>query len=177
MIMKMANYPYEERFAQLREFGNHDAMIANYASPNAFCKFTTFLGSVYDGPGREMNGAISAIVQRGYSNVHADVRTSMAPPGQPQSPQHPTLPALDENYDGFQTNDANMPRYTTALKEYGDRRELMISWSTKQISMMPIKFRCVAQIEDRVFNGTAGNKREAKHIASREACNALGISL
>ena len=108
--------------------------------------------------------------------MHHDVRTPIVPVVQPQQTQRPTSPILHESPNGFQTHDADLARYTTVLKEYGDRRGLVVSWPTEQISMVPVKFRCVAQIEDRVFDGKAGNKRRAKHLASREACNALGIS-
>lgn len=175
MMMKMASYPYEERFRLLRQLGHPGPVTADQTSSNAFCKFATLLGSVYSGAGHEMNGAISALVQRGYSEVYHDVRTRILPVMQPQQTQRPTI--LHESSSDFQTHDADLPRYTTALKLYGDRRRLVVSWPTEQISMMPVKFQCAAQVEDRVFDATAGNKREAKHLASREACIALGISI
>ena len=70
-----------------------------------------------------------------------------------------------------------LPLYTMRLKERADQQRKSIDYSFKQLSVLPANWEASVLVEDRRFTAVAETKRQAKHIASRAACIALGIGV
>lgn len=71
----------------------------------------------------------------------------------------------------------DIAKYTSILKEKGDKAGFVPSYNFKQTQLMPPLFKAVVSFQDYVFDGSGRTKQQAKHVASREACNALGLML
>lgn len=71
--------------------------------------------------------------------------------------------------------EADISKYTSILKEKGDVAGFMPQYNCKQITLMPSLWKAVVSFQDYVFEGSGRSKQQAKHVASREACKALGL--
>ncbi len=61
-------------------------------------------------------------------------------------------------------------RYTTILKELGDENGVAPKYGVETMSLDPPMFKVTVSFRDITFEGTARTKKEAKHQASRQAC-------
>nr|OQO28656.1 hypothetical protein B0A51_04767 [Rachicladosporium sp. CCFEE 5018] len=180
MVLKMAQYPFERRIQQLKLLGhlNSDKPIEN-GSNNEFFEFATRLAMAYSTGGEATKKRIVQVVRNGRldgpsghaSTLHEPLKT------EPSVNEGTASPAMDMPDSEAQIEDPNLPRYTSALKEYGDRRGVAYSWPTRQISTMPVTFRCTIQMDGRTCSGVARSKKEAKHLASQKACQHLRIEI
>ncbi|KAK3076075.1 hypothetical protein LTR53_000015 [Teratosphaeriaceae sp. CCFEE 6253] len=75
----------------------------------------------------------------------------------------------------FPAPETGVARYTTALKEYGDRTGHKPHYDSSCITLDPPLFRAKVLIRGKSFDEAAVSKRQAKHLASQRACEALGI--
>jgi len=74
-------------------------------------------------------------------------------------------------------DDPDLPRYTMALKEFGDAEGREPRYSITQLSLVPPIFQAVVRFDGSTYEGEASTKRKAKHLASKCACSGLGIHL
>lgn len=79
------------------------------------------------------------------------------------------------NSDGDRVVEA--ARYTMALKEYGDHNAVSVTWRNELVSLSPVCWKVAAIVDSASFPCTACSTKEAKHLASRMACESLGIEL
>ena len=70
---------------------------------------------------------------------------------------------------------ANNARYTMILKELGDESGVSPKYSLETLSLDPPLFKATVSFLDITANSTARTKKEAKHQASRQACEHLGF--
>lgn len=84
---------------------------------------------------------------------------------------------LDDRPQNIENSAPELPRYTTALMEYGDRSGSIIEWTERQLSVSPLYWKAVLAVDGVAFEATAGNKKEAKHRASQSACRSLAIEV
>lgn len=68
-----------------------------------------------------------------------------------------------------------MAKYTMALKEHGDRIAEKPFYRFITVSLNPPGFKWIVSLRGLKEYGEAGNKRDAKHIASMKMCERLGI--
>lgn len=171
MMKMMTSYPYVERARPLRDLGPGGEELNGAIMVNPFRAFTTLLGSICRGGGESVDSRVSAIVQgRHHAEEITAPTSSPMPPAELQYAQ----PLIVRGSDS-EEEDPKLPRYTMALKEFGDRRGLAVTWPTHELSYSPLKFRCVTQVGGGAFEGVAGSKRKARHLASRRACQSLNI--
>ena len=77
-----------------------------------------------------------------------------------------------------QSEDAgDISRYTTALKEHGDKVEVLPSYDYERISLMPPSFKARVVFKDINAAGEGKTKKLARHRASKEAWILLGLPL
>lgn len=180
MVLRMTQYPFEQRIQQLELLGGLDSddTVENRSS-NEFFEFATRLGRAYSAAGETMKKRIGQVIRNGGhdgpsghgSTLHGSLET------QPSVNEGAASPDIDILNGVAQIEDPNLPRYTSAQKEYGDRRRVAYSWPTRQISAMPVTFRCTVQMDRRSWSGVAKSKNEAKHLASQQACQHLRIEI
>lgn len=72
---------------------------------------------------------------------------------------------------------ANSAQYTMILKELGDESGVAPKYSLETLSMDPPLFKAQVSFRDITFESTARTKKEAKHRASRQACEHLGVKI
>lgn len=180
MILGMNRYPFEQRLRQLKLLGHLDSdMTIEHASNNEFLGFATQLGMAYSAGDEDMKKKILQVVRTGRLDGHSSHGSTLREPaeieqGANESAAQPNLPMAD---NVTELGDIDLPRFTSILKEYGDQQGVAYSWPTRQVSTMPVRFRCVIQMEDRTCDGIARSKKDAKHLASRKACQLLGIEI
>ena len=86
-----------------------------------------------------------------------------------------TLPLFPETANGEDVSPADLGRYATALKEYGDQHGFAPEYSVRHLSSAPSLFQARVTFDGRRFEGTARNKKQSRHQAASEACSYLGI--
>jgi Double-stranded RNA binding motif len=75
------------------------------------------------------------------------------------------------------TASANSAQYTMILKELGDESGVPPKYSLETLSLDPPLFKATVSFRDITFESTARTKKEAKHQASRQACEHLGFKV
>jgi hypothetical protein len=68
-------------------------------------------------------------------------------------------------------------QYTMVLKELGDESGEAPRYSLETWSLDPPMFKATLSFQDITFESTARTKKEAKHQASRKACEHLGLKV
>ena len=84
------------------------------------------------------------------------------------------LPRSDESRKVTPAS-ANSARYTMILKELGDESGVAPKYSLETLSLEPPMFKATVTFRDLTTASTARTKKEAKHQASRQACEQLGF--
>ena len=179
-MMEFANYPYAERLRQLSDLGDSASRFADATmSSNDFRKFVTLLGSSYATADQSVRDTLCTLVRDGYPVRRDNVTTASnsSDHEQAEHAQHATVSDVQVSENAAQDHQLDFSRYTTALQHHGDACGSLVSWTISQISTAPIRFRSIASFEDISCEGVAKNKKEAKHLASREACRILRISV
>lgn len=69
----------------------------------------------------------------------------------------------------------DLGRYSTALKEYGDKHEFVPMYHVTEMCRVPPRFRAIVTVDEAVYVGTAKTKKQARHEAAREACLEMEI--
>lgn len=180
MVLKMTQYPFEQRIEQLKLLGQLDlGMPINNRSNNPFFVFAMGLGMAYSAGDEEKKNKVLQVVRSGrFDGRSSHGSTLREPPeigrGANEGGAPPDIPLPG---DVTEIDDPDLPRYTSALKEYGDQRGQAYSWPTRQISTTPVRFRCIIRMDGRTYDGVARSKKQAKHLASREACQDLNIEI
>ena len=133
----------------------------------------------YSSQDEDMKRKILQVIRSGRLDGHSSHGSTLREPpeieqGVNEDAAQPNTPAADNITE---VGDLDLPRYTSALKEYGDQQGVAYSCPTRQISTMPVRSRCVIQVEGRTYDGVARSKKEAKHLASQQACQLLGIEI
>lgn len=72
---------------------------------------------------------------------------------------------------------ANNAQYTMTLKELGDESGVSPQYSLETLSLDPPMFKATVSFRDTTVHSTARTKKEAKHQASRQACEQLGLKV
>lgn len=178
-MSKISDYPYEARMRQLAPFCSQiHAPLHRSDLPANFQTLASRIGAIFAHAHVETRSTMTSIIQQGATGgSHRDKRES--------APQTYTTPlsnagarsSTDHTSAGDGSDAIEQPRYTTALKEYGDRFGSIIEWNSKQMSMSPPLWRAMVIVDGVIFEATAGNKKEAKHKASQIACQALSIEV
>jgi hypothetical protein len=156
-----------------------NVLIRSEITSANFQTLATEIGVLLARGNAEIKSSIASIIQQGVLDGR---RTTLHPPGFQGhiTPPPPNLRARDsaelrtnEDHDSI----LELPRYTTALKEYGDRSQSIIEWSEKQLSLSPSSWMARVVVDGVAFEVTAGYKKEAKHRASQSACRSLAIEI
>lgn len=69
----------------------------------------------------------------------------------------------------------DMHKYTSALKEHGDSHGTLVAYQKRSLNHYPPSWQCVATFGDVTGEGIARNSQQAKHIASKQVCEMLGL--
>jgi hypothetical protein len=178
-MSKISNYPYQARMGQLAMLpAQTNVTTRSNVSPANFQMLATEIGVLLATRNTDIKSSIACIIQEG---THDGAQTTPHPFG-PQGHGNPPLnlrahrsaePSLNEDHDSV----LELPRYTTALNEYRDQSRSVIEWSEKQLSLSPLCWMARVVVDGVGFEATAGNKKEAKHRASRSACRSLAIEI
>lgn len=68
------------------------------------------------------------------------------------------------------SDDSDLPRYTMKMNEVVDAQGCRAQYTFETISLVPPEFEATLQFGDSVYKGKASTKKEAKHLASKNAC-------
>lgn len=176
---KLANYPYQTRMRQLStlSIGVNSPAQRDYQSAN-FQLLATRIGVLIASGNTETRSAVASVIQGDMlPERHMGMRQA--------TPQSTTIPLLsprarkapDDRPQNMENSAPELPRYTTALKEHGDRSGSIIEWTERQVSVSPLCWKALLTVDGVAFEATAGNKKEAKHRVSQSACRSLAIEV
>lgn len=176
---RISTYPYKARMGQLAMlFTQANVPVRSRDSPANFQTLATEIGVLLATRNVEIKSSIASIIQE---KMPDGAQTTLHPFGS-QEHSSPLLNLRARGSADISPNEAHnvvleLPRYTTALREYGGRSESVIEWSEKQVSLSPLCWMAHVTVDGITFEATAGNKKEAKHRASRSACLSLAIEI
>ena len=137
----------------------------------AYCATLTGIGAIVRKGSREQKTALlHTLRQHAASSECQDRRSAGADAGQNGwwSPHHTF--ASSESLPI-----ANLGQYSVALKENGDQHGFVPEYAVQGVSTSPPQFKAVVSFKGFSFEGVARNKKQARHLAAREACNYLKI--
>ena len=155
-------YPYRKCFASLYKKGLLSGAIHGASDDEVFEQLMTAIGKIVRIGTSEVKRGLLATLHAGEA----------APMDMPENGRTSTLRA--EQPIGNPAP-ADLAGYTMALKEYGDRHGDLPVYSYRTVSLSPHYFDCVATIGGRAFEAGAKSKKLARHLASQEACQSLGV--
>lgn len=112
----------------------------------------------------EMKTKLVNMVQTRGGTVR--VNLSSAQPLRSSSPDSPGS-EVDEG--------SRIAMYTMKLHEWCAKRGKHMQYDDEQLSVDPPQFQVQVRVEGSMFTGKAKKKTMAKHIASKQACEALDI--
>lgn len=178
-MSKISNYPYQARMGQLAVLSAQtNISMRSNDSPANFQTLATEIGMLLARGNADIKSSIASIIQ---DEMPDGAQTTLPPFG---SQGHSTSPLNLHARDSAELTSKEdhdsvleLPRYTTALKEYDDRSKSVIEWSEKQLSLSPLCWMARVILDGVTFEATAGNKKEAKHRASQIACKSLAIEI
>ena len=173
----MTSYPYSSRIKEL-------TLLSPDSTPSAdagivlgdFRTLVTKLGAIYDtGDARARRSAANIIAYDSQGRRRPEPSAAIpssenSRSATPRASDSPGTPTGSQGRVGME-----LPRYTIALKEYTDCSNSTVQWKDEQISVIPLCWKITAVVDGVEFSATAGNKKEAKHLASRQACESLAI--
>lgn len=186
-MTKMTDFPYAARLEYLYSLDLKEPSPLPRSHANAFRNLMIFVGVVHSAGDAQTKQRLATAVRSGglpplnaQAGQHSPTPRPFSPlihqPGQ-QHPSSSRPHALVEEMHSQPGEDLNIPRYSMALKEYGDQTGYAIEWNNRQISISPLQFTCDVTVQGLTFQGTARNKKLAKHSASRTACRSIGIEI
>ncbi|KAL4874552.1 hypothetical protein BJY04DRAFT_211981 [Aspergillus karnatakaensis] len=104
---------------------------------------------------------------------------SSPPPYSSTRIQSETVESQQPAREPQRSNSSNVEiwRYTSRLWEEAQLHDLPPKCTDTQLSNFPTRFRVIVEFRGAQGQGEASNKKQAKHIASRDVCWQLGIVL
>lgn len=71
---------------------------------------------------------------------------------------------------------SDISRFTSVLKEHGDHLGKQPKYTEERASIEPTEYRVRVTLGDVTGEGRARSKKQAKHLASQEACRRLNLT-
>lgn len=176
-MSRMTSYPYSSRIRHLAALTPRNTLSADAVLvPGDFRTLVTKLGAIIDTGDAQARLSAARIIEHRAQDRRRPEPTAATSPvdnSRTSTPRAPDSPGTQTGSQGH--NDIELPRYTTALKEYTDCSDSTVEWIDEQMSVTPLCWRITAIVDGVEFSATAGNKKKAKHLASRQACESLAI--
>ncbi|EMC97238.1 hypothetical protein BAUCODRAFT_32985 [Baudoinia panamericana UAMH 10762] len=160
LTQKMMDYPYAARKAQLVSISPRIPRHSTASDYSGLVQsFITQLGAVYE---------------RGCDATKLQLR-SVVQSGELPTPGQPAEVPRQHGRERVRGGDIELPRYTSAIKEYGDRTGIDVQWTDECVSVSPQLWRVWAHVGGTRFFGTGDNKKLARHLASQQACQRFAV--
>ncbi|KAK0888237.1 hypothetical protein LTR02_016499 [Friedmanniomyces endolithicus] len=179
LMRRMADFPYSARLAKVQcsamPHGNHNKLSS--ASQSSFSRFVALIGILACRNDQRSKGDLAALMA-GQDNEDTDSKARMYQ-YQPTSLGTRTserIPLITPTTSSA-ASDIEIARYSTAWYEYGERTGHKPLYDIPCVTLNPPLFRATLCIEGQSFDDTAANKKLAKHLASQQACQSLGIRI
>lgn len=71
----------------------------------------------------------------------------------------------------------HLAMYTMRLREWCDQKQKSVRYHHQQLSVLPVKWEAKVSVDGMTFTGAAERRKQADHFASKNACEALGVTL
>lgn len=169
-------FPYARSLNDLRGQGLEPLLpvIDDDSNRGAYRMVMFCIGAVVRSGDRKQKAALLAILRQHAANLdHTDPVLSQSDAdggeGNRRSSQRvrrvfeSTIPAAD------------VGRYATALKEYGDQHGFAPVYKVIELSRVPPYFQASVMVEGSLFEGHAKTKKQARHEAAKMACLEMDI--
>lgn len=136
----------------------------------------TLIGSICrQGSVAEKRALLSAL-RKGESNRSFDQRSGLDSSKSQKQP-YESLERSNEHQTGGDIGSmTDIGYYTMVLKEHGDKIGVAPDYKTKTITLVPPQFRAILSFQGSTYDGQASNKKEARHKASKKACERLQLN-
>lgn len=118
--------------------------------------------------------------QAGRANYQSPSQYDTEPPSPPGTPSSSSSSQSESRVAPSAVNEFNgidLSNYSMILKEHVDVEGGSLQYAYKHMSVTPSVWRCVVSWDGTTAYRTGQNKREAKHAASRQMCQSLGLDI
>ena len=139
--------------------------------------------SVVQSPGN--SGASALTTNESEEEFSSSSRSSLVSQNRQSSASNPatadetlqTQPPVQPPGSSVPAPHASPPahRYTSVLKEHADVYGSAVMYERKAISLDPVSWHCAATFGNFAGEGTGSSFQKAKHAASKQLCDALGL--
>ncbi|KIW82281.1 hypothetical protein Z517_05308 [Fonsecaea pedrosoi CBS 271.37] len=172
----LRSYPYEALLHELLLQGN--LTLATKANTNLNDGYETLMGltgsCISTGTNEQKQQILTSI--RRFADGHHHRKISLPAPQQDKGQQDAPSPPLSDVPPAVEL-DSGISRYTTLLKEKGDAIGVIPRYEIQRITtdtQAPL-FAATVFFREHKFEETGRSKMQAKHLASRAACQFLNI--
>ncbi|KAK1041945.1 hypothetical protein LTR74_018571 [Friedmanniomyces endolithicus] len=171
LISRMANFPYSARLAKVQSGntppGNDDSPSSRQSS---FGRFLALIGVLDRRKNERSSRDLATLMEDQDDEVTAGKRhTERDEPTDPGT-RIAGKGLFAPSITSYIASDVEVARYTTALKECGDRTGHKALYDISFVTLDPPHFRAEVSVQGQTFGGMATTKRQAKHLASQRAC-------
>lgn len=178
LMTRITCFPYSVRLDRPQQdaiLRGDDLQVSSHNS--AYSRFVTLIGALAPRNDKTSEDSLDALMairddQVANKTAHAEPHEPVRDCRATTERSAPTTPLTTTALA-----DAELPRYTMALKEYGDSSGPMPCYDFSCITLDPPLFRAKVTIGNLSFEESASSKKQAKHLASRRACQSLGVSI
>ena len=128
--------------------------------------FKTKVGLLLDQGDSELRRRVGNLIQsRGATTLPGRGLASDGPPSPPAS------------IDTDMHTEMPLAFCTMRLQEWSTKRQKNVEYSDRQLSLDPPRWEVTVKVDGTSHTATARTKNQAKHIASKNACEELGIDV
>lgn len=169
-MQELTEYPYAGRLAKARQHGPPPIVNAEQTttSNKAFREFVITVGALARLEDSESQESLARLMLD--ENVSPILRRSpCSDPVASEQPQRNTLGTCPPQ------GTPELAQYTMMLKEYGDHSGEVPVYNDEQLSLHPTLFKVSVRVAQRTFEGKSSTKKQAKHLASQQACDFLEL--
>lgn len=169
-------FAYDETVDNLRALGIVRARLSVFGQCHGtYETLITLTGSICrQGSVAEKRALLSAL-RKGETNRSFDARSGLDSSKSQRQPYESPERSNEHQTDGDVGSVADVGYYTSILKEYGDKIRVAPDYKTKTITLVPPQFRATLSFQGSTYDGQASSKKEARHKASKKACERLQL--
>ncbi|KAK4496859.1 hypothetical protein PRZ48_011308 [Zasmidium cellare] len=167
LAQALIDFPYADCVEQLDALRAIDVPVHGFKQPRGgHWAFLSKLGAVLDREPETRVKLVSLVQTRG-GTVRVNFNTAQVSP-----PSPPESTGCSELAEGNK-----IPMYTAKLYEWCAQKAKNMEYEDEQINIDPPQWQVCVRVEGQTFRGRAKKKINAKHIASKQACEQLGIKV
>lgn len=176
LLRRKTSIPYSARLALINNARNHaDSDAEHMTRVSEFYAYCVAIGKLTLSGGQTGERDLEMLIGGEISSNERDT----APANESTAARGDQLPGRHQDVAPSNLNiasDMQVAHYSMALKEYGDKVGREPRYVVERSPTHPSFFKARVHMDESHYEGMARTKKQAQHLASRAACQAIGIT-